>query len=595
MARLLPRLLCILALLSVAGTARAATLERDILLDATRALTFEQVRDGDPGFKTMAAGEENIGLTDAAIWLRLRPGPLDPMYDWLLTLNHPVIDQIDAYVVSQAGTVVQHRIGDLRPYAERPYPHHAFVVPVPPDTAVVFMRVLSQGSAVLPIELLPRDELQDRDRGQFAIYGFYFGILIAMAAYNACIFVVVRDRAYIFYVIYVLSFGALQAQINGFAAPLTPVAGLDANKLLLLLYATVIASGLRFVQVLIDTDTLMPRWHKLLTAIGAVSLLAGLGGLVLPYGPIIRLLIALGGIVLIVILIVVPIAIARGSQTARYLALAFLSLLPGCALFVMRALGMIPHSLLTQHSLELSTALETIVLSFALANRINVWRAEAAAAELQAAQAHTRYSRQLARAMEDDRRRIAAELHDSVGQSLLVLSNGLKRVVGGKAEPRRLADMAELARQSVDDVRTVAQDLHPAQLERLGLADALSAMLRRTFADSGVELHLEIDADALPAEPMRDVQLYRIAQEASSNVLRHAGARNCWVRLTAVGGRVALSVEDDGGGIRDGASDGLGLSTQAERAALIGADYALGTRAGGGTRLSVDAPREPAS
>lgn len=589
----MPRLLLVLVLLFATGAARAATLERAILIDPTRALTLEQVRDGDPGWQPMLDGAENVGLTEAAIWLRLRPGALDPKFDWLLMLSHPVIDAADAYVLRRDGDVVAHRLGDMRPFAERAYPHHNFVVPVPADTELIYMRIVSEGSTALPIELLPRDELQERDRIQFAIFGLYFGILIAMVAYNACIFFVVRDRAYLFYVVYVMSFGVLQAQLNGFVAPFTPVAGLDANKLLLLLYATVIASGLRFVQVLLDTDTLMPRLHKLLTAICILGLGAGLAGLVLPYGPIIRLLIGLGGVVLIAILIVVPLGIVRGSQTARYLAFAFLSLLPGCALFVLRALGIIPHNLLTQHALELSTALETIVLSFALANRINEWRAEAAAAELEVARAHTRYSRRLARAMEDDRRRIAAELHDSVGQSLLVLSNGLKRVIGGKADATRLNDMADLARQSVDDVRAVAQDLHPAQLERLGLADALAAMLNRAFADSDVELHLEIDAADLSAQPMRDVQLYRIAQEAASNVLRHAAAGNCWVRLAAANGRITLNVEDDGRGIGDGAGNGLGLSTQAERAAMIGADYVLEPRTGGGTRLLVDAPREP--
>jgi signal transduction histidine kinase len=581
----------LLALLPAA--ARTATLERTLLIDEAGTLDLAAARAADADFTPLGEGAANLGHTDAVVWLRARPRDLRPDATWLLVLSHPVIDLLDVDVVRGDGDVVHHQMGDLRPYGRRPYRHRNFVVPVPPDTDAVYFRIRSQGTLTLPLRLTTEAALRDEDNAELALFGFYFGVLIAMAAYNACIYVVVRDRSYVFYVIYVTAFGALQALLNGFAAPLLPLAGLDANQWLLLLYAAVIACGMLFVQHFLDTRRLLPRWHQVTLAIALLATAAGLAGLVLPYAWMLQVLLGLGGAVLVLILIMLPLAIRRGSGPARYLVAAFACLLPGCALFVLRAEGLVPHNLLTQHGLELSTALETVVLSFALANRINVWRAEAAAAELAVARAHARYSRQLARRMEEDRRRVAAELHDSIGQSLLVLANGLKRALAGTASRERLADMAALARQSVADVRAVAQDLHPAQLERLGLADAVRAMLNRVFADAPAALHLEVDIDGLSPHPMRDVQLYRIAQEAASNVVRHAGARHCWVRLAREGGGVTLIVEDDGRGINGNEGTGLGLATQAERAALIGADYVLGSRPGGGTRLAVRAPEEP--
>jgi two-component system sensor histidine kinase UhpB len=190
-------------------------------------------------------------------------------------------------------------------------------------------------------------------------------------------------------------------------------------------------------------------------------------------------------------------------------------------------------------------------------------------------------------AQELERRRIARELHDEVGQALtailLMLNLALDRSNGYAAE--RINEAHEAARTTLNEVRAIARNLRPEALDELGLASALRQLcadLERTgvVIDRRIDSSVRLDADG-------ELVVYRVAQEALTNALRHAKAQTITLQLDARDRGAVLRVHDDGRGLR-GAPEGGGLSGMRERALLVGATLEASSPSGRGTLITLD-------
>lgn len=193
-------------------------------------------------------------------------------------------------------------------------------------------------------------------------------------------------------------------------------------------------------------------------------------------------------------------------------------------------------------------------------------------------------------AQENERQRIARELHDEIGQTLTVALLRLKRVVDRAPESIRddLADAQEIVRSSLDEVREIARRLRPDALEDLGLQSALNALCTDFANASGISVikHIAPQSDRLK----HDVELvcYRIAQESLTNVARHAEARKVWLDLHTGAGDLMLRIADDGRGGVD--RDGAGINGMRERALLVDAALSIVSPEGGGTEVRLVIP-----
>jgi signal transduction histidine kinase len=200
---------------------------------------------------------------------------------------------------------------------------------------------------------------------------------------------------------------------------------------------------------------------------------------------------------------------------------------------------------------------------------------------------------------EQDRRHVARELHDEIGQCLSAIRLQFARLQRRAESPESLAliaSAADMTERTLDSVRSLSRLLHPPQLETLGLAAAL-----RWHLDEQQRLHtlaIRLDSAALPELP-QDLALavYRIVQEALSNTLRHAGARRFDVTLRLQADALILGVSDDGRGFDARAGDGgfmppsgLGLVGMAARARLLGGELAVVSAPGQGTQIAASFP-----
>ena len=223
------------------------------------------------------------------------------------------------------------------------------------------------------------------------------------------------------------------------------------------------------------------------------------------------------------------------------------------------------------------------------------------------------YAALITRAQEDERRRLARELHDDTAQALIALSRGLDALsdrhinpVSSPDDRRFLDQLVELTQRTLDSVRRACQDLRPSVLDDLGLPAALES-LAGAMTERGLPCHYQEHGVAKPYLPEVEVAVYRIAQEALSNALRHSQPLQAQIELRYRPDGLRLVVSDDGHGFdvsatltatpggasRSTTSEkgaGLGLMGMRERATLIGATLDIQSTIGSGTRITLDAP-----
>jgi len=210
-------------------------------------------------------------------------------------------------------------------------------------------------------------------------------------------------------------------------------------------------------------------------------------------------------------------------------------------------------------------------------------------------------SRRLLEVQEGERARLARDLHDDIGQALTALKIQLESLRRGSdpALHARIAEGVETVQHTLERVRHLSLSLRPPQLDDLGLAAALRSHLDRQASVAGLASHFDAAEAPQDIEPDTETACFRVAQEAITNVVRHARARNLWLRLFTAAGRLALSVRDDGSGFdleaaRGRAASGasLGLVGMEERIALVGGSLELRAAPGQGTVLLATFPLE---
>lgn len=207
-------------------------------------------------------------------------------------------------------------------------------------------------------------------------------------------------------------------------------------------------------------------------------------------------------------------------------------------------------------------------------------------------------AQQLIAARESTLRHLSRELHDELGQVLTAIGAMIGRVarqVPPDSSARAdLQEIAEIAQGALTNVRSLSQTLHPSILDELGLQSTLEWYLDTAGRQLGLDITYQVDGAPRTIDSGTAIHIYRVLQEALSNVARHARTDRAWVRLTYGPGDVTLEVEDRGTGITPDRSPrrGLGLVAMRERAALVGGDLKIDHPTDSGTRVRLRVPLE---
>ncbi len=207
------------------------------------------------------------------------------------------------------------------------------------------------------------------------------------------------------------------------------------------------------------------------------------------------------------------------------------------------------------------------------------------------------FSRQLIESQEQERQRIAAGLHDSLGQTMLIIKNranlALKTLHDTASAQEQLDEISASASDAIEEVRTIAHNLRPYRLDRFGLTKTLQAMCTQAARTSGIVFSTELEPiDGLFAK-QAEINIYRVVQEAVNNIIKHSGAGEARFTIRRLGEAAELKIEDNGRGFVRSASDGepvrggFGLLGIAERVRLMGGTCVVDSSPGHGARLTI--------
>jgi signal transduction histidine kinase len=207
------------------------------------------------------------------------------------------------------------------------------------------------------------------------------------------------------------------------------------------------------------------------------------------------------------------------------------------------------------------------------------------------------FSRQLIESQERERQRIAAELHDSLGQNLLVVKNrallGALSKDDGEAR-KQFDEIGATVAQTLEEVRAISRNLRPHHLDQLGLTTTIRATIEQIAESSGIVIHSELDDIDGVFRPADEITIYRIVQESLNNVVKHSGASEAHVGVHSHEHHVEMTIWDNGRGFAPSASNtgavgrgGFGLMGLAERVHMLGGTHTIDSAPGRGTTVTV--------
>ncbi|MFN3427735.1 MAG: 7TM diverse intracellular signaling domain-containing protein [Candidatus Thermochlorobacter sp.] len=360
--------------------------------DKSATLTIDSVISSNHASKFFASQEEspNFGYTSSVYWARFSVVSQNPnMPYWYLEFAYPMFDRIELYVPDSADTTAftVKRAGDALPFEEREiaYRHYVFSLPNCTDTMTYFLRLQTQSSMSIPLKIWTPASFKDKTIAELFALGLYYGIFLVMVFYNAFLAVSLRDKSYAFYVLYVLGFGIFQLTWNGLAYQFLWPNAVWWNNLAPAFFIAFAGFWVaNFSRSFLNLKKFLPAIDKLLIALTLFCVVAMGLSMLLPYIHAIRLVYA---VPLTLLPIVIPAAVfclRKGFRPAGYFLMAWTLFLLTSVFAVLRNLGFMPTNFFTIYGTQIGSALEVILLSLGLADRINSLRIEKEKSEAEA-------------------------------------------------------------------------------------------------------------------------------------------------------------------------------------------------------------------
>ncbi|WP_205422194.1 diguanylate cyclase [Marinobacter sp. Arc7-DN-1] len=317
----------------------------------------------------------NRGFSNGSFWLKIEVPP-EPA-NRVLEIGYPLLDEVSVYWVLNGELIQTHQTGDTLPFSSRPIYHRNFVFLVPSNTQPVtaFVRVKTLGSVQIPVAVTPSAEFLANEQLSYGWQTVFLGIIIAMALYNLFLFVIVRHSTYLWYVLTVVATGLVQLNFHGLLFqwlwPDLPVINryFTVPAISLALFCAAMFT-LRFLNVRLYSHASY-RFLQLALAGAGFAFLFGLFG---SYQAGIVLISVLAAVVTPAAWLIGMLVWRKGQILGGFYVLAWTPLLIGHLILALSKLGVMPRSFMTEFVPQVGIALEVILLSFAMAYRINLER-----------------------------------------------------------------------------------------------------------------------------------------------------------------------------------------------------------------------------
>lgn len=345
--------------------------------DDTAALTLDQVREIDQGWLPNGENVFNMGYSYSRWWLKMElENPAHETLERLIEISYAPLDHLNVYAIDEVGEIViQYRMGDQLPYHDRPVDSPHFVFPIqwlPRQTLTLYFEVYSAGSLQVPFMMWQKEDYFTHQMHLETVQGVYWGGMLIIFLYNGLLLFALRDSTYFWYIGSVLFMTLMFTALNGQAYRyLWPQSTQWNNASMLIMISLSCIFAGQFSKQFLNLKATAPMADKIFNGVIALCVGIVVASLWGPYHILIQLVVV-ACIVLAALAFFASIyGVHKGDRSARWFLLAWSVFLLGVFTISLNKFKLIPVNFLTTNAAQIGSMLEAVLLSFALADRIN--------------------------------------------------------------------------------------------------------------------------------------------------------------------------------------------------------------------------------
>lgn len=566
----------------------------EVFEDKSASLTFEEVSkrsDIDARFTQSIQPNPNFGVTASVVWARftLQNKSSQKLY---LEISEPVIDSIDVFRIDVNNKVTHKKAGVYVPVSKRDFHTNFYLFDLnlnSEQTCTYYLRFQNSLPLLFPLRVAPLKVYFEDNHSKDLMQGIYLGIMLVMAIFNFFIYWTVRSKEYLYYVFYVFSFACFFAYNKGISHEFVWNNALWFNRFTPIFISSGVIFGVLFANSFLDVNRYLPIAQKI--SKGLISSIVvclvchwiGLGSLS------ITLLHFFAFMTVIYVLMIATYVWLQGSQSALFFLIAWSVFLVSALIFIMQLSNILPSDNFTRNALQVGSALEVVLLSFALAYRINSDRREKE-------QYQAEVIRQL-QTNEQMRNRIARDLHDDIGSTLSsigILSQVVENQMGENSNSvkemvRRIGESSQKVQRSLSDiVWTTKQTEDNFDNVLVKMKEFTSEMLEMK------DIFYTFNTDSLPEvklSPSKQYNFYLIFKEAINNIVKYSNADEVTIELSRQNDDLILNITDNGIGFDEkNIKSGNGLGNMRKRAESLGGEIEIDSKCQEGTQIRLAIP-----
>lgn len=565
------------------------------LTDVHKAFTIEQVVQSPNFSKIEDIGALNFGIALSNHWLKIVVKNTLPEATYKLVLSTTVPDTIEVYALNE-GTWTKTLIGEAIPSDERFINYYFKPTQAP---SVFYLKITGDGQPIaLPISLVRSDMGNDRSSISLLFSGLLYGMVCLILIINLVLFIGTSEKLYLYFFVFNIFCTGVIGYFDGLVKLfLLPNSGYWNNEFVAIaLCGSFISVNFyyhEFLKIKANQPSLTPFFKGMNAAFLAIACLSFWH----PTGFNLYIKFNLVLTTAEAVLLFTSVMIVRQKEK-EYLWIQLISIglviVSGTTL-QLYFFGFLPVNIITKNAVYCMILPQILIQTFALGKRFTLLASERLTLQTTLLQSSEQYSQSLISTLENERKRLSSEFHDSIGQNLLVIRNRILLMLKQDYTPvqkEKLDGLAAITSETLDEIRAISQNLRPTTLDTIGLTASLNNMMERLKRSTDIKISFVCpqNIDDIVHKDL-EINIYRILQELTNNVLKHSKASQTTVFITLQVHQILIQVKDDGIGFdTQTPHTGNGFSSIKERVKILRGEMTIVSEKRKGTLVEIKMP-----
>ncbi len=546
----------------------------------------------------------NFGLTYKNHWLKFSfQNTTQEKEKYYLVFNSVMDDTMVFYKFVNNELIEKQTLGEVIPFNQRKNAARNPVIPITfqaGEKADFLIKVSGVGDPMnLNGFLMNEDTYRHWIEDKTTISALTFGIMFVILLLNISFYIITREHLYFIFALQVLVSTLALMYFEGYSHQyLFPNSSYWSREIIAIAFCLTFIFNNLFTDNIFNFKEISRKAHLISISLTYVSLIVLFLSFFHPYG--FQFFIRFGVILpsLIAMLLMFGIYSIRKNKNLFYffVSLATASLIIFGTTFQVYLAGLLPNNMFTQYSMHLAVVFQSIFLVLAVNDRFRQIREDNDRYRVQLVEAMEHYSQNLITNIETERQRLAVDIHDGLGQNLLVIRNKILLTLKKKPSlanfKNTLESLMEVTTDALEDARNMSHNLRPPILNTFGLSVAIQSLVEKMRQSSTLNLHLDMPQpiDGLVDKNL-EINVYRILQEGFNNVIKHSKASTVTIKIETIENFLQIIFQDNGTGFETKtAKSGQGLLGIKERVSLLKGTLIIESEIQKGTKILIKIP-----